>query len=98
MLTSNSRAASVAGALLASSVSMAGTSDGMDRTALPIHPPKRPTYTELDVRNVQKPEYFEVKAPQDAPNVLIVLIDDMGFGIPSTFGGPAKMPTMDKLA
>ena len=98
MLTSNSKAASVAGALLASSVSMAGTSDGMDRTALPIHPPKRPTYTELDVRNVQKPEYFEVKAPQDAPNVLIVLIDDMGFGIPSTFGGPAKMPTMDKLA
>jgi arylsulfatase A-like enzyme len=98
MLTSNSKAASVAGALLASSVSMAGTSDGMDRTALPIHPPKRPTYTELDVRNVQKPEYFEVKAPQGAPNVLIVLIDDMGFGIPSTFGGPAKMPTMDKLA
>ena len=98
MLTSNSRAASVAGALLASSVSMAGTSDGMDRTALPIHPPKRPIYTELDVRNVQKPEYFEVKAPQGAPNVLIVLIDDMGFGIPSTFGGPAKMPTMDKLA
>ena len=98
MLTSNSRAASVAGALLASSVSMAGTSDGMDRTALPIHPPKVPTYTELDVRNVQKPEYFEVKAPQGAPNVLIVLIDDMGFGIPSTFGGPAKMPTMDQLA
>jgi arylsulfatase A-like enzyme len=98
MLTSNSRAASVAGALLASSVSMAGTSDGMDRTALPIHPPKRPIYTELDVRNVQKPEHFDVKAPQGAPNVLIVLIDDMGFGIPSTFGGPAKMPTMDQLA
>ena len=54
MLTSNSRAASVAGALLASSVSMAGTNDGMDRTALPIHPPKVPTYTELDVRDVKK--------------------------------------------
>lgn len=98
MLTSNSKAVSVAGALLASSVSMAGTSDGVDRSVLPIHPPKVPTYTELDARDVKTPAHFDVKAPQGAPNVLIVLIDDMGFGIPSAFGGPAKMPTMDKLA
>jgi arylsulfatase len=39
-----------------------------------------------------------VKTPPDAPNVLLVLIDDAGFGNPSTFGGPVATPTLDKLA
>lgn len=39
-----------------------------------------------------------MKAPKGAPNVVIVLIDDMGFGQPSTFGGPIAMPTLDRLA
>jgi len=39
-----------------------------------------------------------VKAPPDAPNILLVLIDDAGFGNPSTFGGPIATPTLDKLA
>jgi len=69
-----------------------------DRTVLPIETPQPPTYTELDVRSVkQKPPHHEVKAPAGVPNVLIVLIDDMGFGAPSTFGGPISMPTMDRL-
>ena len=93
MLTSNSRVMSVAGALLTGTAAMAAGKDVMDRTALPIHPPKVPTYTELDVRNVKRPEHFDVTAPQGAPNVLVILIDDMGFGIPSAFGGPARMPT-----
>ena len=41
---------------------------------------------------------FEVKAPAGRPNVLIVLIDDMGFGMSSAFGGPIHMPTVDRLA
>ena len=66
---------------------------------LPIAEPKRPTYSELDVRNVkEKPPFFEVKAPKNAPNVVIVLIDDIGFGGPSTFGGPIQTPTLDRLA
>ncbi|MEE4113703.1 MAG: arylsulfatase, partial [Desulfobacteraceae bacterium] len=56
------------------------------------------TYSELDVRNVQAPPRFEVKAPKNAPNVVIVLIDDIGFGGPSTFGGPIQTPTLDRLA
>ncbi len=36
--------------------------------------------------------------PKGAPNVVIVLIDDIGFGGPSTFGGPIRTPTMDQLA
>src|SRR4030095_15559899 len=39
-----------------------------------------------------------VKAPSSAPNILLVLIDDAGFGNPSTFGGPVATPTFDKLA
>jgi arylsulfatase len=39
-----------------------------------------------------------VNAPADAPNVLIVLIDDMGFGQSSAFGGPIHMPTVERLA
>ena len=38
------------------------------------------------------------EGPDGAPNVLIVLIDDMGFGQSSAFGGPIHMPTLEKLA
>jgi len=69
-----------------------------DRTALPIPEPQIPHSTVFDVRNATPPERFQVKAPAGAPNVLIVLIDDMGFGQSSTFGGPIPMPTADRLA
>ncbi len=69
-----------------------------DRTSLPIKEPPRPKYKELDVRKVTPPPRFDVKAPKGAPNVVIVLIDDMGFGVTDVFGGPIPMPTMDKLA
>ena len=69
-----------------------------DRTVLPIQVPEYPYETELDARKATPPARFEVKAPAGAPNVLIVLIDDMGFGMPSAFGGPIHMPTVDRLA
>ncbi len=70
-----------------------------DRTTLPIHEPQYPHSTVLDVRNAPPPPpRFEVKAPAGAPNVLIVLIDDMGFGQSGAFGGPLHMPTVDRLA
>jgi arylsulfatase A-like enzyme len=40
----------------------------------------------------------EVTAPKGAPNVLIILTDDVGFGASSTFGGPVPTATMDRLA
>ncbi len=70
----------------------------MNREILPIVPPEPATYTELDVRNTTPPERFNVTAPKDAPNVVIVLIDDLGFGATSSFGGPIQTPTLDKLA
>ncbi len=69
-----------------------------DRTVLPLQEPDYPHETELDARKATPPARFEVKAPAGAPNVLIVLIDDMGFGMPSAFGGPIHMPTADRLA
>jgi len=72
--------------------------ENINREILPIVPPEPATYTELDARNTKPPVRFEVKAPKDAPNVVIVLIDDLGLGATSAFGGPIKTPTMDKLA
>ncbi|MDM0029715.1 arylsulfatase [Variovorax saccharolyticus] len=69
-----------------------------DRTILPIAEPRRTPVIELDVRNAKAPPRFEVKAPKGAPNVVIVLLDDMGFAHPSTFGGAIAMPTLDRLA
>jgi arylsulfatase A-like enzyme len=40
----------------------------------------------------------EVTAPKGAPNILLILTDDVGFGATSTFGGPVPTPTFDRLA
>jgi arylsulfatase A-like enzyme len=69
-----------------------------DRTVLPIPEPNYPHSTILDARDATPPPRFEVKAPTGAPNVLIVLIDDMGFGVSSSFGGPVHMPYAESLA
>jgi arylsulfatase A-like enzyme len=71
---------------------------GLDRTVLPIAEPTWPPITELDARKATPPPRFEIKAPPGAPNVLVILIDDMGFGMPSAFGGMVRMPTSDRLA
>jgi arylsulfatase len=70
----------------------------MDRSVLPIREPNRQTYTELDARDAKAPPRFDVTAPKGSPNVVVVLIDDIGFGASEAFGGPIHMPTLDKLA
>ena len=70
----------------------------IDRTVLPIQAPPVKPITTLDARDAKAPPRFEVTAPKGAPNVVIVLIDDIGFGSSSAFGGPIKMPTLEKLA
>ena len=70
----------------------------LDRTKLPIVPPPAPKFTELDARNTEKPESFDVKAPADAPNVLVIMLDDVGYGQSSTFGGPVNMPAAELIA
>ncbi len=50
------------------------------------------------LRNATKPPMFEIKPPEGAPNVVIVLIDDIGFGATSPFGGGIETPTFERLA
>jgi arylsulfatase A-like enzyme len=69
-----------------------------DRTILPVKEPKPPMYKEIDVRNATPPERFDVTAPEGAPNVLVVLVDDLGFAGTSTYGGPVSTPSFDRLA
>lgn len=46
-----------------------------------------------------KPDFPQpVKAPKGAPNVVLILLDDLGFGQPGTFGGPVPTPALDSLA
>ncbi|MGH7101336.1 MAG: arylsulfatase [Acetobacteraceae bacterium] len=70
----------------------------IDRTILPIAEPAPPLIDVMDARNVLPPARFEIKSPADAPNVLVVLLDDMGFGQSSAFGGPVHMPALEQLA
>ncbi|MEH6581046.1 MAG: arylsulfatase [Halioglobus sp.] len=70
----------------------------VDRSVLPIQPPQYAPITELDARNAEKPPRFEVAAPEGAPNVVIVLIDDIGFGATKPFGGEIETPTFERLA
>ena len=78
--------------------SAAFASAPLTRTVLPIPEPNYPHSKILDARDAKAPPRFEVKAPAGAPNVIIVLVDDMGFGMPSAFGGPVRMATADRLA
>jgi arylsulfatase A-like enzyme len=85
-------------AFFGAAASAAAQDAPMDRTVLPIQEPKAPLYTGLDARDAKPPPRFQVKAPDGAPNVMIVLLDDMGFSQASAFGGPIHMPTLDSLA
>ncbi len=97
-LTTRLAGTAVLAVLMAASAAAAPAGGALDRTVLPIPEPVRPVYKELNARNVAMPPRFEVKAPEGAPNVVIVLIDDLGFGVPTAFGGPVSMPTLDTLA
>lgn len=81
-----------------SNMTYAADGIALDRSVLPIAEPNYPHSQVLDARDATPPPRFEVKAPEGAPNVLIVLIDDMGFGMSSAFGGPIQMPTVEGLA
>ena len=70
----------------------------MDRSVLPLAEPTYPAITELDARKATAPARFDPTAPKNAPNIVVVLIDDIGFGHSSAFGGPINMPTLERLA
>ena len=65
---------------------------------LPVPPPPFKGQIGLSVKDSRSDFPQPVKAPKEAPNVVLILLDDVGFGASSTFGGPCDTPTLDKLA
>jgi arylsulfatase len=70
-----------------------------DRTVLPLDDP---AFAGVAGRTIGEsvPDWTIVmspKPPKEAPNVLVVLIDDAGFGNPDTFGGPISTPAMSRV-
>ena len=71
-----------------------------DREVLPIAdaPYDGPVYEDAKDPNATFPPIEPLRPPAGAPNVLIVLLDDVGFGASSAFGGPCSTPTAERLA
>jgi len=74
------------------------SNDSFNRTVLPI--PEQPFGGKIGRTTQDSVKDFPkiIEAPKGAPNVLVILTDDVGFGASSTFGGPIQTPTMDHLA
>ena len=72
----------------------------LSRENLPIPDAKHVGLTTYDAKdpNTKYPPITMLRPPEGAPNILIVLIDDVGFGASSAFGGPCQTPTAERLA
>lgn len=70
------------------------------RSVLPIPERRRHGLTAVDAKDPDNrfDPIEPLRPPKGAPNVLIVLLDDVGFGSSSAFGGPVSMPTAERLA
>ena len=79
---------------------MATQSDKLSRSYLPMPNTVRPTLITYDAKDpdTKFPPIEQLRPPEGAPNVLVILIDDAGFGSSSAFGGPCQTPAAEKLA
>jgi hypothetical protein len=74
--------------------------DSIPRTALPIPSKPRTGLITYDAKDpdTKFPPIEQLRPPKGAPNVLVILIDDVGFGASSAFGGPCQTPHAERLA
>ena len=79
---------------------MSNRPDGHARSMLPIPDRPAPGLTTYDAKDPDTtyPPIEPLLPPEGAPNVLIVLLDDVGFGASSAFGGPCNTPNAERLA
>ena len=70
------------------------------RTMLPIPDRQSAGLTTYDAKDPETayPPIEPLLPPEGSPNVLVILLDDVGFGASSTFGGPCATPTAQRLA
>ena len=80
--------------------SKTGDRQHLAREHLPIPDPQHVGLTTYDAKDpdTRYPPITQLRPPPDAPNVLVVLIDDVGFGASSAFGGPCSTPVIERLA
>jgi arylsulfatase A-like enzyme len=71
-----------------------------EREVLPIpdRPYDGPVFEDAKDPQAKFPPIEPLRPPDGAPNVLIILLDDAGFGCSSAFGGPCYTPTAERLA
>src|SRR5437879_13484142 len=74
--------------------------DQKHRSHLPIPSPERTGLITYDAKDpdTKYPPIEQLRPPKGAPNVLVILIDDAGFGSSSAFGGPCQTPNAERLA
>jgi hypothetical protein len=74
--------------------------DGLQREVLPVPdiPPVGLTTYDAKDPATSYPPITPLRPPVGAPNLLVVLLDDVGFGAASAFGGPCQTPTFERLA
>jgi len=74
--------------------------DNVQRSVLPIPDPPRSGLILYDAKDPENkyPAITQLRPPKGAPNVLLILIDDAGFGSSSAFGGPCNTPSAERLA
>jgi arylsulfatase A-like enzyme len=79
---------------------VSGRNDEFKRDILPIPDVTPVSTTTYDAKDpdTNYPPIEPLRPPSDAPNVLVVLLDDVGFGASSAFGGPILTPTFERLA
>ena len=79
---------------------MPESADHRQRAVLPIPDRDHVGLTTFDAKSPDTsfPPIEMLRPPEGAPNVLIVLIDDAGFGSSSAFGGPCQTPNFERLA
>jgi hypothetical protein len=77
-----------------------GLEDKKHRSHLPIATPERTGFMAYDAKDPDSkfPPIEQSRSPKGAPNILIILIDDAGFGSASAFGGPCLTPSAEILA
>ena len=90
----------VAGGLRNSASTWRASMSELDRGVLPIPDVTPVGLTTYDAKDpaTSYPPIRPMRPPEGAPNVLIVLIDDVGFGAASAFGGPIRTPVAERLA
>ncbi len=79
---------------------MSDANDKLQRNVLPIPDQPRTGSITYDAKDPETkyPPIQQLRPPKGAPNILVILLDDVGFGSSSAFGGPCRTPTAERLA